>query len=366
MLSARLNDGAFLYEQGLKFRLEQYNEKLKHVTFQSSSVASMIKLDELYLTRNPTKNTRHRHLTKAQRAALLCKADFATEMVYEFPELQGTIGKYYAQPQEKIPKWLPRSKNTGCHAVKMHLCPKQPRRLVSLADKIDNLIGCFCADLKPTSSSDPYALRRQALGIIKILIRGKYRLPLREVLQECFQVFHSTHQDALLKEIEAFLTNRVKTVFLDYGFTKDEIEAGLAYGFSDIYDAFCRVDALHKFRAQGDKFQPLYEVFKRAKGQVDSKVSEVRFSRQLLSENAETEPTAPSMRPKTPSPCHPIPRLRQGLRPHRPPSAPPRHPLRQGQDPRRRRTDLHVNRLALLQRVFGLFGQLLDFNKIQA
>src|SRR5262249_33055471 len=129
----------------------------------------------------------------------------------------------------------------------------------------------------------------QTLGMIRILIRGKYNLPLREVLQECLKAFSGANHAALIKEVEAFLTNRVKTVFLDYGFSKDEIEAGLSSGFNDIYDAYCRVDALHKFRSQRDKFQPLYEVFKRAKGQVDAQVSEKRFTSDLLKENAEKD-----------------------------------------------------------------------------
>ncbi len=96
--------------------------------------------------------------------------------------------------------WMPRGENAPL--------PETPTGvIVSLADKIDNLIGCFCANLKPTSSSDPYALRRQALGIIKILIKGQYRLPLMETFRECFDHFPdqlTKNKEQILQELAAF------------------------------------------------------------------------------------------------------------------------------------------------------------------
>lgn len=291
VLSARLSDGAFLFQQGLKAPLENYNEKLKHVTFQASLGSVFDKVKRIIAhVEILQKILNISSLEKAQRAALLCKADLASEMVYEFPDLQGTIGKYYATASGEDPEvaqaidehWMPRGENAP-------LPESTTGTLVSLADKIDNLIGCFCVGLKPTSSSDPYALRRQVLGIIKMLIKAKYRLPLMETIRKCFDHFPSsltTSKDQLIQEIEAFITNRLKTVFLDYNLAKDEIDASISFGFSDIYDAFCKAQSLHQFRASGQKFSRLYEVYKRAKGQLTNNHS-VAFSAELLKENAE-------------------------------------------------------------------------------
>ena len=292
-LSPRLNDGVFLYEQGLKVKLDDLNEKLKSITFQKELGSVYDKVQRIVAdTAVLQRRLNISDAAKSKRAAQLCKADTASEMVFEFPELQGTIGRYYALAQGEDPEvaqaieehWMPRGENAP-------LPESETGTLVSLAEKIDNILGCYSANLKPTSSSDPYALRRQALGIAKILIKGKYRLPLNDVLKECFNSYpkvSSTQREQLLKEIEAFIINRIKTVFLDYGLSKDEIEAGLSYGFTDIYDAYCRVLALHKFRTHNEKFPLLYEVYKRAKGQIIDHAN-ASFSSTLLQENAEKD-----------------------------------------------------------------------------
>jgi glycyl-tRNA synthetase len=191
VLSARLSDGIFLYEQGLKNPLEKYNEKLPFVTFQASLGSMFDKVKRLISHAEYLQNVLGiSQLEKVKRAALLSKADLTSEMVYEFPELQGTIGKYYAiasGEDEEVAQaieehWMPRGENSP-------LPLSNTGTVVSLADKIDNLIGCFCIGLQPTSSSDPYALRRQVLGLIKIIIQGRYRLPLREVFLRCSSHF---------------------------------------------------------------------------------------------------------------------------------------------------------------------------------
>lgn len=291
VLSARLSDGVFLYEQGLKMPLVQFNEKLKTVTFQKVLGSVFQKVERLVQHAKVLHEILGKgDLQKIERAALLSKADLATEMVFEFPDLQGIIGQYYALASGEDAEvaqainehWMPRGENAPL--------PESPSGLiVSLADKFDNLIGCFCADLKPSSSSDPYALRRQALGIIKMLIQNQQPLSLKKTLERCFKHFPEQlrkEEKPLIQEILNFLTNRIKTVFLDYGFTKDEIDACLSKGVDDIYDAFCKVQSLHHFRTKGTQFKPLYEVYKRAKGQLASQPY-AGFSDLLLQENAE-------------------------------------------------------------------------------
>lgn len=369
-LSPRLSDGVFLYEQDLKVPLEQFNEKLKTVMFQKELGTVYEKVERI---------TAHAAIiqkllnistpAKAARAAHLSKMDLASAMVYEFPELQGIIGRYYALAAGEDPEvaqaieehWMPRGENAPLPQSKAGI-------IVSLSDKIDNLIGCFCANLKPTSSSDPYALRRQTLGIIKILIEGKYRLPVIETFRQCFQNFPkgvTKNQEQLLKEIEAFITNRIKTVFQDYGFSKDEIEAGVSFGFTDIYDAFCKVKALHQFRESGEKFPQLYEVYKRAKGQLEDQKS-ASFSAQLLREKAEKELdnmlSLTSHKFDQAIASHNYDKAYELIAHIQPALATLFDEVKILDD------DLTIrgNRIALLQRVFDLFDKLLDFSKIQA
>lgn len=369
VLSARLSDGVFLYEHGLKASLEDFNEKLKHVIFQKELGSVFAKVQRIIAhARTLQKELKIGSLDKVERAALLCKADLASEMVYEFPDLQGTIGHYYATAQNEDPEvalaidehWMPRGENAP-------LPQSATGIIISLADKIDNLIGCFCIGLKPTSSSDPYALRRQVLGMIKILIQQKHRLPIQEILLECAGHFPADvmkNKKEVVQEILAFITNRVKTVLLDDGFKKDEIEASLSVGVSDIYDAYCRVDALHRFRQMGMQFTSLYEVYKRAKGQLQNQ-HPFPFSSSLLVEPAEKalDQTLNSLQGS----------FNQSLANHRyeesyaliakiqPALATLFDDVKiLADDPK-----LRENRLALLQRVFALFANVLDFSKIQ-
>jgi len=368
VLSARLSDGVFLYEQGLKVPLGQLNEKLKSVTFQKElgtvyEKVARIKKHALYLQKVLGISTP----AKVERAAELCKADLASEMVYEFPTLQGTIGKYYALEHgedAEVAKaidehWMPRGENAPL--------PETPTGMViSLADKFDNIIGCFAVNLKPSSSSDPYALRRQALGITKIVIEAKCKLPLMETLKACLSHFPASMQKdgALLEEIKTFIVNRVKTVFLDYGFYKDEIEAALSFGFNDIYEAFCKVAALHIFRKENASFPLLNEVYKRAKGQLNAHRHDL-FSSQLLKENAE-KALAIDLQRIEGAFGHAIANQDYGqayslIAQMQPSLAKLFDEVKiLDDDPK-----LAANRLGLLQKVFDLFAQLLDFSKIQ-
>jgi glycyl-tRNA synthetase len=370
VLSARLSDGVFLYEEDLKVRLEDFNEKLKKVIFQKELGTVYQKVERILAHAKIIQSMlRISSPAKAERAALLSKADLASNMVYEFPELQGIIGSYYALAQGEDREvaraidehWMPRGENAP-------LPETETGTVISLADKFDNLLGCFSLGLKPTSSSDPYALRRQVLGIIKILIKGKYELPLRDCLLACAGHFPTTvmrNPQEVVDEILAFITNRIKTVFQDYGFSKDEIEASLAYGSNDIYDTFCRVKALHDFRRQAKaQFSSLYEVYKRAKGQLNGhEVTSVVPD--WLTEPAEQQLNALLDRQQI--------AFQQALAKRdynqayaliatiQPALANLFDQVKiLADDPK-----IRENRLALLRRVFNLFGEILDFSKIQ-
>lgn len=369
VLSARLSDGVFLYEQGVSIPLDKLNEKLKHVTFQKelgTLDAKVKRLEKHILYLQKVLNVSSPE--KAQRAAQLSKADLVSEMVHEFPDLQGTIGRYYAEAQGEDPEvamsieeqWMPRKEGAALPSTGTGM-------LLSLADKLDNIIGCFIADLKPTSSSDPYALRRQALGIIKMVIRDKLKMPLKAALSACYDHFsmaNDKNKQKLLQEIEMFIVNRVKTVFLDDGFAKDEIEAALSSGVDDICDAFYKVQALHFFRINNPKFPLIYEVYKRAKGQLEGQ-QEHLFSPDWLKEDAERNLDVAlnnshhsfdlAMTEKRYDAAY------ESIAELQPPLAELFEKVKiLDDDP-----NFKANRLALLQRVFNRFSQLLDFGKIQ-
>ena len=370
VLSARLTDGVFLYEQGLKRSLDSMNEKLKNMTYQKELGSVYNKVERLIAHANTIQKQLGISSPKqVSRAAELCKADLASEMVYEFPELQGTIGRYYAAAQGEDKEvataieehWMPRGESAPLPAT-------ATGTVLSIADKYDNLLGCFTAGLKPTSSSDPHALRRQALALIRILITGEHALPLKESLEQCAAHFPAHLKEKAagsVQEILDFLTNRIKTVFLDYGFRKDEIEAAIAFGFPDIFDAFQKVEALHRFRLeQQDRFAQLFEVYKRAKGQL-AQGEAGALEEKLLTEDSEIElyRTVNEVqdefeRAVAKKNYHKAYELISRLQP----------PLSKLFDEVKILDDnesVRKNRLALLKKVFGLFGALLDFSKIQ-
>ncbi len=371
VLSARLTDGIFLYEQDLKTPLEDFNEKLKNMTFQKDLGTVFEKVVRLiFQAQTVNEALLMASEKKLARAALLCKADLASELVGEFPELQGTIGKYYALEQKEDPEvaaaieehWRPVSEGgelpkTACGIV------------LSITDKIDNLLGYFSVGLKPTSSSDPFSLRRQTIGIIKILLENEKSVNLQSLLEACGGRFESLKKDSVLKaqiieEILRYITSRAKGVFEEKGFRKDEIEASLAGVCIDPYEQFCKLKALHEFRKSSDKFQKLYEVYKRAKGQLEKMVA-IPFNPSLAEEKAEKELVAA---------LNHLEKQWKGLIADRNYArafaeiAKLQEPLAHlfdtvlilAEDPK-----IRNNRIALLQKVFSYFAALLDFSKIQ-
>lgn len=363
VLSARLTDGLFLYEQDLPIPLEKFNEKLKVMTFQKelgSMYDKVLRITAHAKVINNALSLADQH--KVTRAALLCKADLASLLVGEFPALQGTIGKYYALHQKEDAQvavaieehWWPKSEQSAL--------PKTPTGLVlSLADKIDNLLGYYSVGLKPTSSSDPYALRRQTIGILKMLIENKLPANLKTLLDSCAEVFgRKIDTDEILR----FVASRANGLFEEYGFAKDTINACSAEICTDPYDQYCKVSALHAFRTSSDSFAKLWEVYKRAKGQIE-KEAPGQFNPALATDPAEQA----LLRALTHMEKHwknllaekhyakafeEMAKLQQ--------------PLADLFDNVKILADdpaLRANRIALLHKVFAHFVQLLDFSKVK-
>ncbi len=366
VLAARLSDGVFLYEEDLKMGLKAMNEKLKTITFQKELGTLAEKVDRI----EKHAHTISHHLQikdpkNIAKAASLCKADLASHAVYEFPELQGTMGRYYADA-EHLPKevalaidehWSPRGEGGKLPETEAGI-------IVSLADKIDNLLGCYCVGLKPTSSSDPYALRRQAIGLIRIAIASKLRFSLPNLLSDCLNHFPAMLRKAdAVTEIVSFIQTRMKHTLEEFHLSKDEAEATLSFGFTDIYDAFRKVEALHEFRTS-PAFSSLLEVYKRAKGQI-STFKTHPFAVDLLHEPAEKNLATKLEQIEKPfatalSACD-YKKAYELIAEVQPPLATLFNEVKiLADDPK-----IQQNRIALLQKVFTLFEKLLDFSKIQ-
>lgn len=209
VIRARLSDAKFFYETDLKTKLEDRLPKFESIVFHEKLGTQAERIARIVSLAGQLAPVVGADAAKAERAAQLCKADLLTEVVGEFPELQGLMGRYYAEAQNED--------EAVAHAIEDHYRPKGPDDLVpsdpvsiavALADKIDTLVGFWSIDEKPTGSKDPYALRRAALGLIRIIIDNQLRLPLRrllwrhfgavardEALAQAFAVLHPIHDD---------------------------------------------------------------------------------------------------------------------------------------------------------------------------
>ncbi|HVX91673.1 MAG TPA: glycine--tRNA ligase subunit beta, partial [Xanthobacteraceae bacterium] len=183
VIRARLSDAKFFYETDLKTRLEQRLPKFKEIVFHEKLGTQWERIERIERLAADLAPVVGADVEKAKRAARLAKADLLTEVVGEFPELQGLMGKYYAEAQGED--------EAVAHAIEDHYRPKGPDDLVpadpvsvavALADKIDILTGFWAIDEKPTGSKDPYALRRAALGVIRLVLDNGLRLRLAEVV----------------------------------------------------------------------------------------------------------------------------------------------------------------------------------------
>ena len=227
VLRARLSDGLFFFETDQKKSLEQHLEPLKDRVFHQKlgTVYDKVKrLETLALFLNDQLYKLDGNLV--QKAAHLLKADLSTGLVNEFPELQGIAGKYYAL-NEKLDLNLAQSlENHYKPQGPNDDCPNAPLSvIVALADKIDTLVGFFHANERPTGSKDPYALRRSALGIIRLILENKLTLNLKSSLEKALSLYQGTD----VSDVYAFILERFRVLLKDE-FPHDVISACLNHG----------------------------------------------------------------------------------------------------------------------------------------
>ncbi len=262
VIRARLSDARFFYETDLKTPLSDRVEKLKSITFHAKLGTQFERVERI---RNLAKALALRigaDPEKAGRAAALAKADLVTEMVGEFPELQGLMGRYYASAQGETPEVADAIENHYKPVGPGDTVPDAPVTIaVALADKLDTLIGFWAIDEKPTGSKDPYALRRSALGVIRLILANNLKLPLTEVIDDFVVVGKLTGDYFIpadmnfstIKDLLAFFADRLKVQLRDSGARHDLVDAVFALpgengsGLDDLLMVTRRVEALGAF-----------------------------------------------------------------------------------------------------------------------
>ena len=246
VLRARFNDARFFWDSDQKKKLASRKEDLANVTFQAKLGSYLEKTARMMTLAAELGGDRH-----AVRAAELCKCDLTTELVKEFTELQGVVGGLYARFQdEPEPVWQSIYDHYKPESMEDAIPRHRTAQLVALADKLDTLRGCFRVGMIPSGSRDPFALRRAAQGVVRILVEGKIELPLLDLLEGN-------------QELISFFADRVRFYFRDHcGFKYDEVSAAMAAGWSNLVDLEARLERIRSLRPTPD-FEPMAASFKR-------------------------------------------------------------------------------------------------------
>ena len=236
VIAARLADAKFFFDQDRKVMLEERVPKLKDIIFHDKLGSQYDRIQRLRLLARDIAPLVGAEPDLAERAAMLAKADLLTGMVGEFPELQGVMGRYYALDQQENP--------SVANAIAAHYKPlgpsdEVPREPVAialaLADKLDMLVGFWAIDEKPTGSKDPYALRRAALGVIRIVLENNVRLPLlKQVQSQLRSNWPKSDVRVASTSLLLFFADRLKVHLREQGARHDLVDAVFALGSDDL------------------------------------------------------------------------------------------------------------------------------------
>ncbi len=267
VLKARLSDAEFFFKEDRKIPLSERVDSLKDIVFQSDLGSLYEKVMRVQrIAKDLASEIEPDQEEATERAVLLCKADLTSGMVGEFPKLQGVMGREYAL--------LSGEDVNVATAIYEHYLPRfagdcLPRTpvgaFVSIADKLDTVVGCFGVGLVPTGTSDPYALRRQALGIINIILDKKYPISLSNLIERSISYLDGKISDDPVKVKEGvmeFFRLRLQHQLTSQKYPYDVVDAVLTLYFDDLVDSFEKVKALQAFKLQPD-FKALAIAFKR-------------------------------------------------------------------------------------------------------
>ena len=292
VLVARLEDARFFYNEDVKNSLESYTEKLKTVVFQAKLGTIFDKTVRIEKLSSKLVELLNENQEKENtiRAAKLCKADLVTGMVFEFTELQGIMGREYAKvsgENEAVSEaifehYLPRFAGD--------ILPKTPAGIaLSIADKLDSVCGFFAIGIQPTGSQDPYALRRQALGILNIIMDSKLDIDLKEMVSLTLDNYSNLefNKDEVILSIMEFFKERIKNMFRDLGIRYDVIEAVLSTEIKDIADTYQKAVELNNWLDK-DELVEMLTAFNRVSTLAQKSEKDI-VSEDLLKEQSEKD-----------------------------------------------------------------------------
>ena len=300
VLVARLDDAQFFYDEDRKYPLSHFVDKMKNVSFHDKIGSMAEKMERVQIIGNYLAkrwNLDENVVSDFDRASELYKFDLVTQMVGEFAELQGVMGMHYAR--------LAGENEEVAVAIKEHYMPATAEgplpettvgSLLSIADKLDTIITFFGAGMIPTSSNDPYALRRYAYGIVRILLNQKWSLPFNAVLPEIVDLINGKTPAKLPKageedeEIALFIRDRIKQYLQKNNFKYDIIDAVLASSQQDPSQILAAANVL-QLHHDDEEFKPVVESLTR----IDNILKKAKFNGQvevneeLFDDNSEKE-----------------------------------------------------------------------------
>ncbi len=292
VLAARLSDADFFFKEDRKRPLEDRLEDLKEVIYQARLGTSYAKVQRcIRLAEYLAEQILPQKIDDVRSAARLCKCDLVTEMVGEFPVLQGVMGGEYAR--------MDGYSEEVCLAIHEHYLParagdKLPTSpvgcIVGIADRMDTISGFFTIGLEPTGTADPFALRRHALAIIRILEEMQWNISLKE-----FVVISLTDlrqevefdEDSIAQKVSDFFRERYKSMALRSGYESDVIDAVLSANFDHIDQLRSRIDQLKRFREESEEFESLALTFKRITNILNKQDKPLAVNTSLLKETCE-------------------------------------------------------------------------------
>ncbi len=295
VIRPRFADAMFFFEQDCKHSLTNQANKLKKITFQKELGTIFDKTTRISSIGSEIAQLLNVDQQNIIRAALICKSDLVSQMVIEFPNLQGIMGQYYAANDGENAEvstamdeiYKPRF--AGDHL------PSTPTGIIlALADRLDSLVGIFAAGQIPSGTKDPFALRRAALGIIRIIIEKKLPLSLDSLIDLASKNFTSVYNspDEIIKNTQQlfeFFVGRIKALYLDKGFTNPIIQSVLSLGLTNPLDIDARINAVKTF-SELKEANSLSESNKRVANILTknaSNTAELAVDKNRLEENAE-------------------------------------------------------------------------------
>lgn len=293
VLKARLSDADFYYKDDLKDPLFSKVEKLKEVIYQSDLGTYHDKVKRVEnVARMLSGWIAPSKVDMAGRAALLSKVDLITGVVYEFPELQGVMGRDYASKtgeEEEVAEaifehYLPRSASDILPST-------DTGAILSIADKVDTICGCFGVGLIPTGTQDPYALRRQAIGVVNVIIDKELDLSLSELMKEAVGGLRDClkrDEGEVVGDVMAFFRGRLHGILSSGAIDHEVVDAVLNAGFDNILETKAKVEALSKFK-ESDAYESLITGFRRAQNITKGIQFEAEINAELFEHDEETE-----------------------------------------------------------------------------